>query len=112
MTNLGSGALALTIQARKAPGQAWKSWKLLISSVNRSAGCCQLFAKVRSSVSSGPMGESGRMGIPGSMLQAGAGLLLALALAGCASDGDPPAGGARFYNTPAARGERQRRRPH
>jgi uncharacterized protein YkwD len=42
------------------------------------------------------------MGIPGSMLQAGAGLLLALALAGCASDGDPPAAERSFYNSLAS----------
>ena len=42
------------------------------------------------------------MGIPGSMLWAGAGLLLALALAGCASDGDAPAAEPSFYNSLAS----------
>ena len=42
------------------------------------------------------------MGVSGWMLRAGAGLLLALALAGCASDGDPPAAEPSFYNSLAS----------
>jgi uncharacterized protein YkwD len=42
------------------------------------------------------------MGIPEWTLPAGAGLLLALALVGCASDGDPPAAEPSFYNSLAS----------
>jgi len=42
------------------------------------------------------------MGVAGSILWPGAGLLLALVLAGCASDGDPPAAEPSFYNSLAS----------
>ena len=42
------------------------------------------------------------MGIPEWTLPVGAGLLLALALVGCASDSDPPAAEPSFYNSLAA----------
>jgi uncharacterized protein YkwD len=42
------------------------------------------------------------MGAIGSMLWAGTGLLLAVALAGCATDNDPPAGEPSFYNSLAS----------
>ena len=42
------------------------------------------------------------MRVPGSVMRAGAGLLLAAALAGCASDGDPPAAEPSFYNSLAS----------
>ena len=42
------------------------------------------------------------MGIPEWMLRAGAGLLLALALVGCASDSEPPAAEPSFYNSLAS----------
>ena len=42
------------------------------------------------------------MGVAGSMMWPGVGLLLAAALAGCASDGDPPAAEPSFYNSLAS----------
>ena len=42
------------------------------------------------------------MGVPASMMRAGAGLLLAAALAGCASDSDPPAAEPSFYSSLAS----------
>jgi uncharacterized protein YkwD len=42
------------------------------------------------------------MGVPESMMRVGAGLLLALALAACASDSDPPAAEPSFYNSLAS----------
>src|SRR5215813_14395605 len=42
------------------------------------------------------------MGVAGSILWPGAGLLLAAMLAGCASDGDPPTAEPSFYNSLAS----------
>src|SRR5215475_5559899 len=42
------------------------------------------------------------MGVPELMMRAGAGFLLAVALAGCASDSEPPAAEPSFYNSLAS----------